>query len=216
MALIITDPKKIEHESFRIVSEFLKDTKFPQHQKDVVQRVIHATAEPGYAKDIIFHPKAVEAALSAIRLGKNIIVDSNMIKAGINKNWLSNFNNKVVCLISDKDVIRESKKLNITRAMLAMRKSAAAMYGSIVAIGNAPTALFKVCDMIEKNEARPGLVIGVPVGFVGAIESKKRLAGMGIPYITNKTRYGGSSAAIAIINALLKIAKREEVKEAIK
>ena len=213
---MILDPQKIEEESFRIIDGLLSRSKLSKRQKEVVQRVIHATAEPGYAKDILFHPKAIEAALAAIKHGKNIIVDSNMIKAGINKNWLSNFNNKIICLISDKDVIKASKKMHVTRAILAMRKSANVMDGSVVAIGNAPTALFEVCNMIEQKKARPGLVIGVPVGFVGAVESKKRLAGLQTPYITNKTRYGGSSAAIAIVNALLKIAKRKEAGEAIK
>jgi precorrin-8X/cobalt-precorrin-8 methylmutase len=130
-----------------------------------------------------------------------------MVKVGINANITSRFGVKVICLIDDKDIIRKFAQLNITRAVLAMRKSAKLMDGGIVAIGNSPTALFELCDLVEKGKVRPALIVGVPVGFVGAKEAKKRLLTLKTPYITNRSRYGGSSVAIACVNALLKIAK---------
>ena len=133
-----------------------------------------------------------------------------MVKAGINKKLLSTFGGKVICLINRKDVVRQASRLNITRSTLAMRKASKLMEGGIVAIGNAPTALFEVCDLVSIGKAKPDLIIGLPVGFVGAKEAKKKLRALKIPYITNRSRHGGSSAAAACVNALLKIAKREK------
>lgn len=204
---IITNPKEIESRSFKLIDKYLKNIKLPMLQKEVVKRVIHATADFCYAKQLIFHPGAIEAGLAAIRRGKDIVVDANMVKVGINANITSRFGVKVICLIDDKDIIRKFAQLNITRAVLAMRKSAKLMDGGIVAIGNSPTALFELCDLVEKGKVRPALIVGVPVGFVGAKEAKKRLLTLKTPYITNRSRYGGSSVAIACVNALLKIAK---------
>lgn len=206
--MIITDPKHIQIESFRIVDSYLKDLKLPRAQKEIVKRVIHATSNLNYASDMLFHPTAVRNGLKALKGGKNIVVDACMVKAGINKKILASFDGKVICFIDNKDIARRSSKLNITRSILAMRRAAKLMDGGIVAIGNAPTALFELCDLIEEGRAKPSLVIGMPVGFIGAKESKKRLRTLQIPYITNRTRHGGSSAAAACVNALLKIAER--------
>ncbi|MDP3732786.1 MAG: precorrin-8X methylmutase [Candidatus Omnitrophota bacterium] len=206
---VLTDPKEIETKSFQIVDKHLAGIKLPQHQKEVMKRVLHATSDLNYIEDIIFHPKAIRNALTAIRRGENVIVDASMVKAGINKKLLSTFGGKVVCLINRKDVARQASRLNITRATLAMRKASKSMEGGIVAIGNAPTALFEVCDLVNIGKARPALIIGLPVGFVGAKEAKKKLRNLKIPYITNRSRYGGSSAAASCVNALLKIANRK-------
>ena len=210
---MITSPREIESKSFRIVDKHLADVKLPRSQKEVMARVIHATSDINYAKDILFHPKAIRAAVEAIRNGKNIVTDANMVKAGINKKILSGFGGKVICFIDKKDVARQASRLGITRSMLAMRKACGAMNGGIVAIGNAPTALFEVCDLISKGRAKPSLVIGLPVGFVGAKEAKVKLRSLKIPYITNRTRHGGSSAAAACVNALLKITERGDERD---
>lgn len=211
---ILTDPKEIQAKSFQIVDKYLTNVKLPGFQKEVLRRVLHATSDLNYSKDIVFHSKAVKNALTAIKKGENIVVDANMVKAGINKKLLSTFGCRVICLLNRRDVARQASQLNITRSILAMRKSAKFMNGGIVAIGNAPTALFEVCDMVSKGRARPSLIIGLPVGFVGAKESKKKLRALKIPYITNQSRRGGSSPAAACVNALLKIAEREKRRDA--
>lgn len=203
---LMTNPKEIEDRSFKIVDRFLKDIKLPELEKDVVKRVLHATSDLRYAKELLFHPEAIKKGVLAIKSGKNVIVDANMVKAGINNTILSSFGGKVICFISNKDIIKKSSQLNITRAILAMRKAAKLMDGGIVAIGNAPTALFELCDLVEEGKTKPALIIGLPVGFVGAKEAKKKLVALGVPYITNQSRKGGSSVAVAIVNALLKIA----------
>jgi precorrin-8X/cobalt-precorrin-8 methylmutase len=207
---VINNPKEIEAKSFEIIDSFLVDVELPRLQKEVVKRAVHATANLNYAKELLFQAKAIEAGLEAIRGGKNILVDMSMVKAGINKNIMSKFGGKVICLINDEDILRQSSQLNITRAILAMRKSVELMKGGIVAIGNAPTALFELCDLVATDKAKPALIVGIPVGFVGAKEAKKKLRTSKVPYITNRGRKGGSSVAAAIINALLKIAKEKE------
>ncbi|MBI5124199.1 MAG: precorrin-8X methylmutase [Candidatus Omnitrophica bacterium] len=203
----ILDPKKIEEKSFRIIGALLASTPRSGHEKEVVRRVIHATTDLDYAKNLIFHPMAIRSGLNAIREGSNIICDVGMVKAGLNKKTLSHFGGRTVCFIDDKNIVRQASRQKIARAILAMRKAAAIMDGAIIAIGNAPTALFEVCGLIKEKKVRPALVIGIPVGFVGAGDSKKELASLDIPYITNAGTKGGSSVACAITNAILKIAQ---------
>lgn len=209
MAILI-DPKAIEAKSFQIVDKYLAVKKLPRYQKEVMRRVLHATSDLNYIEDMVFHPKAITDGLAAIRKGKGIIVDAGMVKAGINKKILAAFGGRVICLINNKVVAREALRLNITRSISAMRKARKLMEGALVAIGNAPTALFEVCDLVGNGKARPALVIGMPVGFVGAKEAKRKLRTLKVPYITNRSRRGGSSAAAACVNALLKIAEREK------
>lgn len=194
---ILTNPRRIESRSFFIIDNYLKNINLPRYEKEVIKRVIHASADLFYAKGLIFHPEAVKAGIRAIRRGRNIIADTEMVKAGIG--------GKAICFINDKDVIRKSSRLNITRAILAMRKACRSMNGGIVVIGNAPSALFELCSLVKEGKARPALIVGLPVGFVGAKESKKRLLDLNIPYITNRSRKGGSAVAAAVINAILKI-----------
>lgn len=210
---IITDPKKIEKKSFEIIGRLLADYKISGLKKEVVKRVIHATADLNYASDLSFSKSAVEAGVTAIRAGKNIITDVTMVKAGINEKLLKSFGGRVICLIDDREVIKQSRELKVSRAILALRKASKLADGSIVAIGNAPTALFELCDLVKKGKVHPALIIGIPVGFVGAVESKKALRALKIPYITNKTRKGGSSIAAACVNALLKVAERKGVRD---
>jgi len=202
----ILDPKKIEDKSFEIIDGLLASSKLPWQEKEVAKRVIHATTDLDYAKELLFHPMAVESGLNAIRKGRDIICDVNMVRAGINKTVLSGFGGKVICLIDQESVVKQSSRLNIARAILAMRKSAKFSNGAIISVGNAPTALFEICNLVETGKVRPALIIGTPVGFVGAVDSKKKLTSLGVPYITNISTKGGSSVAAAITNALLKLA----------
>lgn len=204
----IIDPKKIEKKSFEIIGSLLDSYNFPDLKKSVVARIVHATADLSYAKDLSFSKGAVEAAVEALRSGANIITDVTMLKAGINQKILAGFGGKVICLLNDKDVIRKSRELKVTRAVLALRKASKFINGSIIAIGNAPTALFELCDLVRERKVKPALIVGVPVGFVGAVESKKELRSLKVPYITNKSRKGGSSVAASCVNALLKIAEK--------
>ncbi|MDO8749059.1 MAG: precorrin-8X methylmutase [Candidatus Omnitrophota bacterium] len=206
----INEGRRIEEKSFEIIGGLLKkkgiDLSGPR--KAVITRVIHTTTDLGYAGDLVFSAGAIEAGLKAIRQGKNIVVDSTMVMAGINKSITACFKNKIICRIHDRDVIKKSGELNLTRAIVAMRKSQRENEGGIVAIGNAPTALFELCDLIKNANSKPALVVGIPVGFVGAAESKRVLRGLKIPYITNKSRKGGSTVAAAIVNALLILANK--------
>ena len=206
----INKGKEIEARSFEIITGLLKKKGIVLSgpEKAVINRVIHTTTDLGYARDLVFSPGAIEAGLKAIRQGKNIVVDSGMVKAGINKNIIARFKNKIICRMHDKDVARKAGELNLTRAILAMRKSQREAEGGIVAIGNAPTALFELCDLIKNSKSKPALVVGIPVGFVGAAESKRALRGLKIPYITNKSKKGGSTVAAAIVNALLILANK--------
>lgn len=205
----ILDPKKIEEKSFEIINRLLPDLKLSPEEKEVVKRVIHTTTDLDYAKGLLFHPQAVASGLEAIRKGKNIICDVGMVEAGINKKILANFGGKVICFINDRDVKVEASKLKISRAMAAMKKAEKFANGSIISIGNAPTALFEICGLVKKGKIKPALIVGVPVGFVGAVEAKEKLITLGVPYITNRTTRGGSAVAAAVTNALLKLAKEK-------
>ena len=209
MTKLINEGRRIEEKSFEIIGGLLKKrgTLLSGLKKPVITRVIHTTTDLGYARDLIFSAGAIESGVRAIKQGKNIVVDSSMVKAGINKNITARFKNKIICRIHDKDVIRNSGELNLTRAIVAMRKSQREIDGGIIAIGNAPTALFELCGLIKDAKSKPALVVGIPVGFVGAAESKRALRGLKIPYITNKSKKGGSTVAAAIVNALLILAK---------
>lgn len=203
----ILDPVLIERKSFEIISGLVQDLRLPYAEKEVLKRAIHATTDLSYTRDLLFHPEAVKAGLQAIREGRDIICDVNMVKAGINQKALSEFGGKVICLINDKGVTKKAAKLGIARSILAIRESAPFMRGAIIAIGNAPTALFEACALIKQSKVKPALIIGVPVGFVGAVEAKRALRLLEIPFISNISTKGGSSVAAAITNALLKLAK---------
>lgn len=206
----ILNPHLIEGKSFSIISQLLPDLKIPFGQKEVLKRVIHATAELGYVKDLFFHPQAIKAGLTAIKQGKDVICDVSMVQVGVNQKALASFGGKARCFINHKDVIKRSSREKIARAIVAMQKAAGLMDGAIIAIGNAPTALFTLCDLVKFGKVKPALIIGVPIGFVGAKESKKLLRSLKIPHITNRSRKGGSSVAAAITNALLKLAQERK------
>lgn len=207
-------PEEIEKRSFEIISEELDLGDVPTEQLPVIKRVVHATADFEFKNSLIFHPDAITTGISAINAGKDIITDVEMVKTGIIKRWLEPFGGKVICNINDKDVIRLSKDTGRTRSEIAIEMALKEYKNiGIIAIGNAPTALLKVIEMFNSPiyplANSPILVVGVPVGFVKAFESKALLATQKFPFITNLSRKGGTPVAVAIVNALLKIAKEE-------
>ncbi|MBI5212106.1 MAG: precorrin-8X methylmutase [Nitrospirae bacterium] len=206
-------PEDIEKKSFEIIAEETDLSGFPPEQVPIIQRVIHATADFEFKKTLMFHPDAVRIGLEAIKAGKNILTDIEMVKTGIIKRWLDPFGGKVICNINDEDVIRLSKETGKTRSEIAVEKALNEDNNiGIIAIGNAPTALLKIIDVFN-SESRISnlksqiLVVGVPVGFVKAFESKALLSAQNFPFITNLSRKGGTPVAVAIVNALLKMAK---------
>jgi precorrin-8X/cobalt-precorrin-8 methylmutase len=197
----------IEDESMEIIEKEIGTHPYTGHQWEIVRRIIHSTADFDFARknEIVFHKDAIKNGLDALRDGKNIIVDVNGVVGLLNKQNLTDFKNNVICDISNPVVVKEALRLNKTRAQTAMRIRASEMNDSVVVIGNAPTALLEVIRMVKEKITAPKLVIGIPVGFVAAAESKEELQNTPVPYITNKGRKGGSPCAAAVVNALFKI-----------
>jgi precorrin-8X/cobalt-precorrin-8 methylmutase len=199
---VTVQPEEIEARSFQIIAEELGAHSYTPEQFPIVQRIIHATADFDLGRKIIFHPDAVSAGIAAIRAGKPVVADVQMVQVGISKPRIEKFGGDVRVYISDPDVVADAKRLNLTRAIVSMRKAVQDADGAIFAIGNAPTALLELIRLIKAGEARPSLVVGVPVGFVSAAEAKEELAKLDVPYITNRGRKGGSPVAVAAVNAL--------------
>jgi precorrin-8X/cobalt-precorrin-8 methylmutase len=209
--MITQKGQSIEDKSMEIIENEIGSHPYSKNEWPIVRRIIHATADFDFARQnmIVFHKDAISSGIDALKNGCNIIADVNGVIGGLNKENLTEFGNKVICNISDPKIVEKAKKLNKTRAQTSMRMAAAEMNGGVVAIGNAPTALMEVIQMIKENVTCPSLVIGTPVGFVCAVESKEELQTLDIPYITNKGRKGGSPCASAIVNALFKILKEK-------
>lgn len=203
----MNDPRAIENRSMAIIEERLPELQsLPLGERRVVERVVHATGDISYAGILRIHPGAVAAGLAAIRAGRPIITDVNMLKAGLNTSRLNKFGVTANCYINDPRVAEEARRQGVTRAMAAMRLAAAELDGGVAAVGNAPTALVTLCELINQGMASPDLVVGTPVGFVGAKESKELLMSMDVPYITVPGAKGGSTVAAAVVNALLYLA----------
>ncbi|MBO8171522.1 MAG: precorrin-8X methylmutase [Bacillaceae bacterium] len=201
-------PQEIEGKSFQIITEELGEHSFTEEQYPVVQRVIHASADFELGRSLIFHPDAIRAGIEAVRTGKRVVADVQMVQVGISKARLEKFGGDVKVYISDPDVVEEAKRLNTTRAIVSMRKAAKEAEGGIFAIGNAPTALLELIRLVKEGEARPGLIIGMPVGFVSAAESKEELAKLDVPFITNRGRKGGSAVTVAAVNAIIRMGEQ--------
>jgi precorrin-8X/cobalt-precorrin-8 methylmutase len=196
----------IEKRSFEIIESEVGDHQYNENEWVIVRRVIHATADFDFADKgkIIFHKKAIESAFNALRERCTIVTDVDMVLAAINKKSIIDLGLKAVCYISDSMVAEQAHRLGKTRSETAMRRAAKDMDGGIVAIGNAPTALYEVISMVREGITKPAIVVGIPVGFVSAAESKEELAKMhNLPFITNVGRKGGSSAVSSIINAIM-------------
>jgi len=205
--MITQKGQSIEDKSMEIIDSEIGHHSYSPDEWVIVKRIIHSTADFDFARGnkVIFHRDAIQSAIDALQKGCNIIVDVNAVHGGFNKDNLKRFGNQVICNISDPLVAAEAKRLDKTRAQISMRLAAKQMNHGIVVIGNAPTALLEVIKMIKDGVTSPALVIGVPVGFVCAVESKDELCTINLPYITNLGRKGGSSSASAIVNALFKI-----------
>ena len=199
-------PAEIEQRSMEIITAEMGQTDFSQQQLPIVKRCIHTSADFDYVKNLKFTPNAVEAGLAAIRSGCTIVTDTQMARSGINKKVLGKFGGQAVCFMSDEDVAAEAKARGETRATVSMERAAALEGPVILAIGNAPTALVRACELMEAGRFSPALVIGVPVGFVNVVESKELLAAMPGEHIVAMGRKGGSNIAATICNALLYMA----------
>ena len=197
-------PMDIEARSFEIITELLGDRKLDPENAPVIKRAIHTTADFDYADNLVFSPHAVQTGLEALRAGCDIVTDTQMAKAGINKTILASLGGEVHCFMSDPDVAQEAKSRGVTRAFVSMEKAAMLQKPCIFAIGNAPTALLSLEQLMEEGKAAPALIIGVPVGFVNVEASKEQIiAAARAPYIIACGRKGGGNVAAAICNALL-------------
>lgn len=200
-------PREIETRSFEIITEELGDKKLPEDAELIIKRCIHTSADFDYADNLCFSEGTVAAALEAIRGGASVVTDTQMAKAGINKTALAKWGGEVHCFMSDPDVAAAAKAAGTTRACASMEKAASisAETGEnfIYAIGNAPTALVSLYDLMEEGKVQPKLIVGVPVGFVNVVQSKELIMTAGAPYIVARGRKGGSNIAACIINALL-------------
>ena len=197
-------PNEIEEKSIEIIESELEETSFSDLEMSIVKRVIHATGDFDFSKNMRFHPEAIKAGIRAIKEGKNILADVSMVEAGINKRTIKRYGGRVICNISSPEIFEESQRTGKTRSEIAIEIGATKDIG-IVAVGNAPTALYKVMRLIKDRIFSPELVIGVPVGFVKAIESKEVLLHMNYPFITSLGRKGGSPVAAAIVNGILNL-----------
>ena len=196
-------PADIEKKSFTKIREEADLGALPSAVRPIVQRVVHTTGDFEFINTLVFHPGAVAAGLEAISSGMDVITDVNMARAGINEKILSGFGGKAVCGINGADIEAGPSK---TRSERGISLAARDPNTGIIAVGNAPTALYECIRLINEGEIKPKLVIGVPVGFVRAVEAKALLASQGFPFITNAGRKGGSTVAAAIVNALLLMA----------
>ena len=203
-------PEEIETESFRIIDAEAGDHGWPDTEWEIVRRAIHTSADFEYAQSMVLSDDVVEKAIAALRNGACIVTDTTMALSGISKPRLAPFGCTVSCHVADPDVAEQAKREGITRSIAAMRKAAADPANRIFVIGNAPTALFELLRLVESGAAHPLLIIGLPVGFVGAEESKNALASdtHDLPFITNIGRKGGSNVAAAVVNALAILAAR--------
>ena len=195
-------PMEIERESFRIITEELGDRPLDPAEAPILKRVIHTTADFDYADNLYFSPDAVALAKAAIQGGAIVITDTQMALAGINKRTLARFGSEACCFMSDEDVAAAAKAQGVTRARVSMDKAARLGENVIFAIGNAPTALIRLRELIDDGY-QPRLIIGVPVGFVNVIPSKELIIEANVPCIVARGRKGGSNVAACIVNALL-------------
>ena len=204
-------PMEIERRSFEIITEELGERKLDPEFELVVKRVIHTTADFDYYDTLAFSEHAVLRMMDAIRAGCDVITDTTMAQSGINKKLLAQFGGQARCFIADPDVAEEAKARGVTRSLVSMEKAARLGKPLIFAIGNAPTALFSICDLMRAGKLAPEMIIGVPVGFVNVVEAKEEVMRTAQNYIVARGRKGGSNVAAAIVNAVLyQLIQREE------
>lgn len=197
-------PREIEERSFAIISDELGARTFAPHTELIVKRCIHTSADFDYADNLCFSQDAAVKAMEAIKRGVSVVTDTNMAKAGINKVSLGKYGGSVHCFMADADVAEAARLHGTTRASESMKKAAAMGEPFLYAIGNAPTALVTLYDLMQEGQVKPELIIGVPVGFVNVVPSKELIISLpDTPYIVARGRKGGSNVAAAICNALI-------------
>ena len=196
-------PRDIERRSFEIITEELGNRKLDADKELIIKRCIHTSADFDYADNLCFSEGVVEKAMEAIKNGACIVTDTQMGRSGINKKALAKYGGEVYCFMSDEDVAKTAKENGTTRATASMDKAAAMNKPMIFAIGNAPTALVRLYELIQEGKINPALIIGVPVGFVNVVQSKELIMETDVPYIVARGRKGGSNIAACICNALL-------------
>jgi len=200
-------PEEITARSFAIIAEGLRGRAFNPRQFPIIQRVIHATADFDYAETLRFHPQAVDAGIAAFRAGADVVADVRMVEVGIHGTVLRVLGGHVRCWVDDGDVRAAATEQETTRAVAAMRKAVSEAPDAVFVIGSAPTALHELLRLMRAGRAHPALVVGVPVGFVGAADAKDELMELeDVPWITARGCKGGSAVAVAIVNALLMMA----------
>lgn len=199
----IVKPTEIEKRSMEIITSELGGRTWPEPEFSVDKRCIHTSADFDYADHLVFSENSTKIAMEAIKRGATIVTDTQMAAAGINKKTLAKFGGSVRCFMSDDDVALEAKERGVTRASICMERGAKIEGPVIFAIGNAPTALIRLYEMIQEKTVDPALIIGVPVGFVNVVESKELIMKAGVPYIVARGRKGGSNIAATICNALM-------------
>ena len=205
-------PMEIERRSFEIIAEELKAMgKTPDPEYDpVIRRVIHTTADFDYFDNLVFSEHAVERLCAALKAGAHVVTDTTMAQSGINKTALAKLGGQTHCFIADEDVAREAKERGTTRSYVSMEKAARLEGKTVFAIGNAPTALFALCDLVKAEKLDPAMIIGVPVGFVNVVEAKEDVIALPVPHIVARGRKGGSNVAAAIVNAALYLLTQRE------
>ena len=198
-------PREIEKRSFELITEELGERTFPEEQEPIIKRCIHTSADFDYADNLCFSENAANIGVEALKNGEHIVTDTRMAWSGINKKKLASFGGEAHCFMSDDDVAKEAKERGCTRAAICMERGAvlAEEKNIIFAIGNAPTALIRLYELIKEGKLKPALIIGAPVGFVNVVESKELIMEAGVPFIVPKGRKGGSNIAATICNAML-------------
>lgn len=211
MREFLTDPGEIEEQSMKIITELLGDKVFGPEEEKIIKRIIHATADFDFAGITVISRGAVKSARQALQGGNCLLsADTRMIVSGANKGLLKKLGARLECFVDDEEVRNIAADCGITRSMANIRVSAGYNREGIYLIGNAPTALYEVLNLVEAGKIHPALVIGVPVGFVGAAESKEELMKSDLPFICTRGRKGGSTVAVAILHALLNIFLKEQ------
>ena len=202
--------QEIEDESMQIIESEIGSHPYNEMEWPIVRRIIHSTADFDFAREnkLLFHKDAISNGINALKNGRSIVADVNGVIGLMNKQNPKDFGNDLVCNISDPSLMESAKKTGKTRAQMSMRVAEKEIDGGIVVVGNAPTALLEVMEMVKEGLVKPALVVGMPVGFVSAVESKDELSKTDIPFITNIGRKGGSPCASAIINALYKLLRQ--------
>lgn len=199
----IVKPTDIEKRSMEIITEELNGRTWPEPEFSIVKRCIHTSADFDYADHLCFSEHAAMLGVEALRRGAVIVTDTKMAWSGINKKKLAEYGGEAFCFMSDEDVAEEAKTRECTRAAVCMERGAALDREVVFAVGNAPTALIRLYELIQEGKVRPALIIGAPVGFVNVVEAKELIMTAGVPYIVPKGRKGGSNIAATICNAML-------------